>query len=130
MEAKKYKMQVTRGAFINPSFLDTLGAKTIEKLDRSEWQSIDEITVDLKQIRELQEKMTRHYDDTKIPWYMDGHGIDNKNDIIVAFGADDGEGGKIFQFARDDKAMIAEVVEYGVSKGIPREEMDFMGIDL
>lgn len=122
-------MRVVRGAFANPSVLDTLGAKTIEKLECNEWQSIDEVTVDLEQVKELQKNMTRHYDDTKVPWYMDGYGVDDKDDVVVAFGADDGEGGKIFQFTRDNKKVIAEVVEYGVSKGIPREQMDFMDID-
>lgn len=125
----KYKMRVVRGAFVDPSKLDELGAKTIEKLDRSEWQSIDEVEADLEQVKELQKNMTRHDDDESMPWYMDGYGVDDKEDLIVAFGADDGEGGKIFQFSRNDKNATDEVVEYGISKGIPKEQMDFMDID-
>lgn len=73
--------------------------------------------------------MVRHYDDQKNPWYMDGYKEDNKDDLIVAFGADDGEGGKIFQFWRDNEGAIKEVVDYGLSKGIPKEQMDFDKID-
>jgi hypothetical protein len=128
MPSKKYKMRVVRGAFTDPIILDGLGAKMIEKLERSEWQSIDEVIADLDQVKEMQKNMTRHYDDKDIPWYMDGYGVENRNEIIVAFGADDGSGGKIFQFIKDDKKAIDEVVKYGISKGIPKEQMDFMDI--
>ena len=126
---QKYKIRVVRGAFNTPSLLDELGAKTIERLDRSEWQSVEEITVNLKQIKELQQNMTRHYDDITVPWYMDGYNVQDKKEIVVAFGADDGEKGKIFQLVRDDKKAMDEVVAYGISKGIPKEQMDFMDID-
>lgn len=130
MNSQKYKIRVVRGALIDTSVLDRFCSKIIEKLERAnEWQSIDEVVVDLEQIKELQKNMIRHYDDTAVPWCMDGYGIENKNDVIVAFGADDGEGGKIFQFARDDKKTINEVIEYGINKGIPKEQIDFMDID-
>jgi len=122
-------MRVVRGAFLESSKLDELGAKTIEKLERSEWQSIDEIEADLEKVKELQKNMTRHHDDTIVPWYMDGYVVEDKDDLIVAFGADDGEGGKIFQFPRNDKKSIDEVVKYGIKKGIPKKQMDFMDID-
>lgn len=129
MENQKYKMRVIRGAFIDPKMLDKLGVKSVQKLERNEWQSIDEVIIDLEQIRKLQNNMIRHYDDTIVPWYMDGYGIKDKNDVVVAFGADDGEGGKIFKFAREDKKAIREAVEYGIGKGIPKKEMDFIEID-
>lgn len=81
-------MRVIRGAFIDPKMLDKLGAKSVQKLERNEWQSIDEVIIDLEQIRKLQNNMIRHYDDTIVPWYMDGYGIKDKNDIVVAFGAE------------------------------------------
>ena len=129
MELGKYKIRVVRGAFIDPNILEKFGAKPIEKLERSEWQSIDEVIVDLKELKELQKNMTRHYDDAGVPWYMDGYSIQNKNDIIVAFGVDDGEGGRVFKFSRDNKDAIAEAVKYGINKGIPKEQMDFIDID-
>jgi hypothetical protein len=128
MKQKKYNMRVVRGAFTDPDMLDVLGAKTIEKLDRNEWQSVDEVVVDLDQIKLLQKNMVKHYE-TPDPWYMDGYGLEDKDEIIVAFGADDGEGGKIFQFRRTDTAAYEKVIEYGMSKGIPKEELDFFEID-
>jgi len=122
-------MRVVRGAFLDQSILDRLGAKTIENLERDVWISIDEVPATLDQVKEMQKQMIKHYDDPNIPWYMDGYKENDKNDLIVAFGADDGEGGKIFQFRRDDKDKIKEVVDYGISKGIPKEQMDFYKID-
>ncbi|HBP00699.1 MAG: hypothetical protein UY41_C0018G0005 [Candidatus Moranbacteria bacterium GW2011_GWE1_49_15] len=125
---KKYKIRVVRGAFINPVMLDSLGARTIEKLGCSEWQSIDEVVCDMEQIGELKKNMTRHFDDSTVPWYMDGYGVEDVDEVIVVFGADDGEGGKIFEFRRGDQESLSEIVEYGISKGIPKEQMDFMDI--
>ncbi len=125
----KYKMRVVRGAFIDLGFLDKLGAKTIENLGRDVWISVDEVSATLEEVRELQKQMVKHYDDPNIPWYMDGYKENDKNELVVAFGADDGEGGKVFEFRRDDKDKIKEVVDYGISKGIPKEQMDFDQID-
>lgn len=129
MSDTKYKMRVVRGAFVDPSVLDKLGAKTIENLEMDVWISIDEVLATLEQVKELQKQMIKHYDDPNIPWYMDGFKEDDKDDLMVAFGADDGEGGKIFQFKRDDKDLIQKVIDYGISKGIPEERMDFIEID-
>src|SRR3989344_5808667 len=123
---KKYRMRVVRGAFIDPKILDDLGAKTIERFERDEWIGIDEVVADIEQLKELQKAMVKHYDDPNVPWYMDGRGAEDKNDIIIAFGADDGEGGRIFEFRTDDKNSIDQVVRYGISKSIPAEQMDFM----
>lgn len=122
-------MRVVRGAFVDPNVLDVFGVKVIEKLERDVWISIDEVIVTLEQIKELQKQMIKHYDDVNVPWYMDGYKEDDKNELIVAFGADDGEGGKIFEFRRDDAEEINKVVEYGISKGIPKEQMDFNQIN-
>ncbi|HCU01813.1 TPA: hypothetical protein DIC62_03405 [Candidatus Nomurabacteria bacterium] len=127
MNTKLYKMRVVRGAFVDQSMLDKLGAEILEKL-KSEWISIETVTCDLEQIKELQKNMINHFNDQTIPWYMDGYGVMDKDDLIVAFGADDGEGGRIFQFRKDDSDMINKVVTYGVEKGIPKEQMDFMDI--
>jgi len=129
MKEAKYKIRVVRGAFVNPEVLDRLGAETIEKLEEDDWISIDKITATLDEVRELQKGMVKHFDDPSIPWYMDGYRVDDKNELVVAFGADDREGGRIFQFRRDNKIKINEVVDYGISKGIPKEQMDFDQID-
>ena len=124
-----YKIRVIRGAFTNPKILDDLDAKTIENVDRDEWISIDEVEIGMEEIKRLQKSMTRHYDDTDIPWYMDGYERDNKDKLILAFGADDGEGGKIFTLDKSDAKAIEEAVKYGVSKGIPARQMEFYEID-
>lgn len=129
MEDIRYKMRVVRGAFVDPNILDILGAKTIENLGRDAWISIDEVIATLDQVKELQKLMVKHYDDQDIPWYMDGYRENDKNELIVAFGADDGDNGKIFRFNRGDEAEIKKVIDYGMSKGIPKEEMDFHQID-
>lgn len=121
----KYKVRVIRGAFVDPGILNKFDAKTLEKLDGDPWISIDEIRATLDEVKELQKQMVKHYEGQTAPWYMDGNKEDDKNDLIVAFGADDGNGGKIFLFKRDDKDKIQEVVDYGISKGIPKEQMDF-----
>ena len=125
----RYKMRVIRGAFTDPTVLDQLNAVIIEKYDRDEWISIDEVVVTLDEVEQLQKLMIKHYDDPDVPWYMDGYQVDDKNKMIVAFGADDGEGGRIFQFDRRDKNMMQIVAKYGVLKGIPAEQMDFGEID-
>ncbi|HEY4508973.1 MAG TPA: hypothetical protein VJC13_01670 [Candidatus Paceibacterota bacterium] len=125
----RYKMRVIRGAFTDPTVLDQLNAVIIEKYDRDEWISIDEVVVTLDEVEQLQKLMIKHYDDPDVPWYMDGYQVDDKNKMIVAFGADDGEGGRIFQFDRSDKNMMQIVAKYGVLKGIPAEQMDFGEID-
>ena len=114
---------------MDPSVLDKLDAKVIENLERDVWISIDEVPATLEEVKELQKQMVKHYDDPNIPWYMDGYKENDKNELIVAFGSDDGEGGRIFQFKRDDKDKIKDVVDYGISKGIPKEQMDFDQID-
>lgn len=122
-------MRIVRGAFMNTMLLDQFGARTIQKLEIKEWQSIDEVVIDFKQIQKLQTNMVRHYDNAKVPWYLDGYRLEDKDEILVAFGSDDGEGGRVFQFSREDKEAIARVIEYGVSKGIPKQQLDFMDID-
>ena len=130
MNKDEYKIRVIRGAFIEPNILDILGAKTIEKLENGDdWVSIDEIIVSLDEINELQKKMVKHYSDSSVPWYLDGYKTDNKNSLIIAFGSDDGEGGKIFQFMRDNNDAIKKVVDYGISRGIPKEQLGFYKID-
>ena len=132
MSEEKYKMRIVRGAFVDEGveMLDKLGAETIEKFEEGDyWISIDEVVVTLKQIEELQKQMVKHYEDFKVPWYMDGYKENDRDEVVVAFGADDGEGGKIFQFKRGDKKEIQKVRDYGISKGIPREQLDFHKID-
>src|SRR3989338_8938530 len=114
MSETKYKMRVVRGAFVDLTVLDRLGAVTLEKYERDEWQSLDEVVVTLEEIKELQKSMVHNYDDPDVPWYMDGYDVNDKNKMIVAFGADDGEGGRIFLFERSSKSDIESVVKDGI----------------
>ncbi len=123
-EEIRYKIKVVRGAFTNTDFLDIFGAKKVENFD-DEWIELDELLVNLDEVKQLQKLMVQHYNGKTDPWYMDGYEINNKNNMIVAFGADDGESGKIFLFERTNKNKIKEVQQYGISKGIPSEQMDF-----
>ncbi len=125
----KYKMRVVRGAFVRPEILDTLGAQVIRTLKNDLWISIEELTVTREEIKKLQELMVRHFTDPTVPWYMDGYRTDDKEAMVVAFGVDDGEGGKAFYFRRTDEVEIKKVVDYGVSKGIPPAQMDFSQVD-
>jgi hypothetical protein len=128
METKetKYKVRVIRGAFIDTTKLDSFGAQIIVQTERQEWISLNYVIVNIEQIKELQKDMVRHYDDVEVPWYMDGYDVEDKNNLVVAFGADDGNGGKIFQFKKDDQKAIDEVIAYGEEKGIPKEQLDFV----
>lgn len=128
MRTSKYKIRVIKGAFVNPTILDDLGAKTIEKTERKEWVSIEELIVDSNEIRDLQKQMVKHYDDNNVPWYLDGYSVENKNDCVVAFGADDGEDGKLFKFNIKDKITVNRIIKYGMNKGIPKEQLNWMDI--
>lgn len=130
MDKNKYKMVVVRGSFVDIAVLDAFNPVCIEKYENDNWLGLDELVITLDEIKMLQKSMIHHYDNPKIPWYMDGHKVEDTNQMIVAFGADDGEGGRIFQFKREDELEVGKVVEYGVSKGIPKEQMDFGGINL
>lgn len=128
MNQTKYKIRVIRGAFINPVLLDDLGSVLIEKISDPNWQSIEALVVTLDQIKDLQKDMIKHYgNDT--PWYLDGYDIENKNNMVVAFGSDDNEDGKIFKFNRSNREEISSIQSYGVLKGIPVQQMDFSEID-
>ena len=129
MNDVKYKIRVIRGAFVDPSVIDRLGAVLIEKINDPEWQSIDELVVDLDQIKELQKSMIKHSVSDKAPWYLDGYEVDNKDKLIVAFGSDDGENGKIYELDRNDKDTRLEIINYGISRGIPKDQMSFADKD-
>lgn len=129
MRSKKYKIRVIRGAFIDKSLLDSFKPVLIEKDSDPDWQSIEEIIVEMEDIKKLQESMVKHSLNSKAPWYLDGYEENDKDKMLVAFGSDDGENGKVFIFSRSDVDKIKEVQDYGVSKGIPANQMSFGEID-
>lgn len=121
----KYKVNVVSGSLIDISILDPFDKKKIEDFG-DEWGCLFQIEADIKQIKNLQKAMIKHYENSFVPWYMDGFEIKNSDNVICAFGFDDGEKGKIFRFNRNDKKSYEKVREYGISKGIPPEQMDFL----
>jgi cystathionine beta-lyase family protein involved in aluminum resistance len=121
----KYTMRIVQGALIDPQFLDQFDAKVIEKFDNKDWDGLLEVSVTLDEVKAIQKQMIKHFRDP-IPWYMDGYETNNRDKIIVAFGADDGEGGRVFTFDREDKKSFQKVADYAKSKGIPDEQIDFL----
>lgn len=119
-------IRVVEGALIDKSCIAGFSQKTVEKFDDDpNWNQLLEVTVPFSQIKEIQNSMVKHYEDT-VPWYMDGWLVNDKEIVICAFGADDGEGGKIFVFKRDNKKTYQEITDYAISKGIPKEQIDFL----
>lgn len=108
-----------------PSVLDKFTPQVIENFDNPNWGELIEVELTLDEIKSVQKNMVRHYEDST-PWYMDGYEVGNRDKLLVAFGADDGEDGRIFQFDRSNRAAFNKVVEYARSKGIPEEQMDFL----
>ena len=129
LDYMKYKMRVVRGAFKDQKALDELESSVIKDLGDDPWKGIEVVEVGMDQIKDLQKNMTHHFEDATVPWYMDGYAVEDKNKRVVAFGADDGEGGRIFEFPIDDQKAVDKVVRYGIGKGIPEEQMDFAEID-
>ena len=100
---KKYAMRVVRGAFLNPERLDKFDIKVLEKWPNDNWIELDEVKVSMDELKELQTDMVKHYEDLTTPWYMDGETVRDEDQKIVAFGGDDGGGGKIFEFNKSDQ---------------------------
>lgn len=117
-------MRVIKRALLNPEDLNKFESKIFEKFD-DEWKCLLEVKLNLEEIKRVQKNMTKHYENP-IPWYMDGYFADDKDKIIVAFGADDGYGGRIFTFDRSDKDAYQKMKEHAFSVGIFEEQIDFM----
>lgn len=120
---KIYTIRIIEGSLQDTSVLKN--KKVLEELNDN-WIRIVQIDANLDQVKVIQKLMIKHYEDSSVPWYLDGYEKNDKNKIICAFGADDGEGGKIFLFDRDDKKMYERAKNYGVSKGIPLRQMGFL----
>jgi len=122
---KKYTMQIVKGALVDPEALSKFNPKVSETFDDSEWGCLLEVELSLEEIKEVQKNLTKHYEGP-IPWYMDGKLVDDENEIIVAFGADDGFGGKIFIFDKHDKENYQKMLKHGIIVGIPEEQINFI----
>jgi len=120
--SKKYIMSIVENSLIDKTILNRYKYSKGEFLN-NRWGYIINIILNLKEIKKFQKVMINHFDDPS-PWYMDGYNIKNHNEIIAAFGVDDGNNGKIFIFDKRDKKACNEFKKYGLSKDIPIEELD------
>jgi len=118
----KYLMSIVENSLINKNEFRKYRYKKGEFLNKR-WGYIINIVLTLKEIKKFQKLIVNHFEDPS-PWYMYGYNIKNKNELIVAFGSDDGNNGKIFIFDRKDKRSCNELKKYGLSKDIPEEELD------
>lgn len=119
-------MRVVEGALIDKSCIAGFPQKVLQIFaEDPNWNQLLEVTVPFSQIKEIQKAMIKHYEGPS-PWYMDGWLASDKDTVICAFGTDDGEGGKIFVFRRDDKKTYQEITDYAVLKDIPKEQIDFL----
>lgn len=120
-------VRVVEGSLVDPSILNDYPNKVSAKLDNPNWGNLIEVEIPFGQLNLIQRSMTKHYSGPA-PWYMDGWVKDDKDHVVCAFGADDGENGKVFVFRRNDKDAFGEVVKYALSKGIPKDQMDFLEV--
>lgn len=121
---RKFKITLYEGSLIDKRKLNKFNPTLIEK-GQTKWGNLIEITLSIDELKEIQREMTKHYEGPE-PWYTFGYSVVNPNELICAFGSDDGNGGKIFMFKKSEKREYEKVLKYGVSKGIPKDEMDFL----
>ncbi|MFC1598742.1 hypothetical protein ACFL2U_01915 [Patescibacteria group bacterium] len=121
---KQYKICLFVGSLIDNACITDLPQHIIKPANDN-WGNLIELEVDLDKIKEIQKNMVKHYSDP-VPWYLDGQLIDDEKQRICAFGADDGQGGRIFKFNKKDLDKYQEVIDYGLSVGIPLKEIDFL----
>ena len=129
-ESKKeqlYSMNIIKGSLLNARILNKFKPVIIEKWDdEPEWIALIRITCTLNDANHIKKQMVKHYENDKIPWYMDGWELNNMNERVVIFGYDDGSRGKVFLFNVKDKRNYNACIKYGLSKGIPKEQLDFL----
>ena len=122
---KKYIIRVIEGSLTDSSILNKLNKKILEELNDN-WIRIVQVNANLLDIKKIQKLMINHFNNFSIPWYLDGYEEENKDNIICAFGVDDGNKGKIFLFNKNNKKAYNLVRDYGLSRGIPKEQLDFL----
>lgn len=109
----QYKGTIIEESLIDSRVLNDLnvvGFKITEEDDQSERWHIYSVMIDSDDIDQLSKNI-------KPGWYM--HFWQGR-DVIAVFA------GKTFEFDYDDKATWEPAIEYGLSVGIPREQLDFL----
>ncbi|OGK29536.1 hypothetical protein A3B02_02325 [Candidatus Roizmanbacteria bacterium RIFCSPLOWO2_01_FULL_42_14] len=123
-----YKIILYSGSLTDQKVLNLYPHKVKRQLKNPNWGNVVEVYVNQDQLKDIQKAMVKHYTGPE-PWYASGQNL-NADEAICAFGADDGENGKVFIFHFDDMDAYRRVLKYGESKGIPRKVMDFLGKDV
>lgn len=119
-------IRIVEGSLTDKTCLAGLDSRTIQTFDDdASWGRLLEIKLPFEKIKDIQQYMIKHYEGPS-PWYMDGFLANDRDTVICAFGADDGEGGKTFVFHRDDQTAFQKVMSYAISKGIPKGQVDFL----
>jgi len=119
----KYRMTIIEKSLVNKASLNKYKPKKGKLIDK-EWGHYIYVVLTIKEIKKVQTMIVNHWKGEEAPWYIDGYDINDKNEIIIAFGADDGNKGKIFQFNIKDKKANKKFIQYGLSLGIPLEQLD------
>jgi len=115
MNSEEYKGIIVEESLENNRIINDIKVVKVEislEEDPSERWHIYTVEVSKEQIEKLSKNI-------KQKWYM--HFWKNKN-IIAIFK------NKIFEFNFDDKSSWNPAVEYGLSVGIPKEQLDFLTI--
>ena len=128
---EKFKITVYENSLLDKSILIKLDSVIVEKayddeVTQKRWGNLVEIVVSLSDLNLVQKNMVHHFDGPE-PWYTYGYSVRDADKIVCAFGADDGNNGKIFIFSKKrDKNIYEDIIKYGLEKGIPRDVMDFL----
>jgi|GEM_PF-4917625 len=131
MEMEKFKITVYENSLLDKSILNNFNPIIIEKahddqVTQKKWGDLVEISVSLSELKTIQENMIHHFEGPE-PWYTYGYSTTDNDKIICAFGADDGNNGKVFIFSKnDDKEIYENILRYGEERGIPKDVMNFL----
>lgn len=108
-ETKLYQGTIIENSLSDKTILENV--KITKSYKVKDW-SLNDVLVNKKQIEKLGEYLN---DD---PWYM--HFWQSGNDDVIVVFKD-----KIFRIKYSNKTTWREAVEYGKSRGIPEEQLDF-----
>ena len=111
---KKYSGIIVRESFEDKEALDdleTVSIKEVGDMDNpKEIWNLHKVMVSKEEIKSIQKYL-------KQGWYM--HFWDKNQNVIVVFRD------KMFQFVYNTKVSWNPAIKYGLSLGIPKEQLDF-----
>ncbi|NLC31065.1 MAG: hypothetical protein GX765_03370 [Candidatus Moranbacteria bacterium] len=128
---EKFKITVYDNSLLDKTILTKFNPIIVRKahddeLTQKHWGNLIEIVVSLSDLNLVQKNMVHHFDGPE-PWYTYGYSMKDNDKIVCAFGADDGNNGKVFIFSKNkDKNIYEDIIKYGEEKGIPKDVMNFL----